>query len=388
MSSYISSNNNRFYVATEATYGKAPVVEGPNRIPAVGLKTKQEREKVIRQDKTGSRTFTGLPAGMRRNTTFALRTYMTAWREQTREPSQGPLFAAALGGAARMFPGGTVSGSNGTLLTFGVNHGLTAGQALAIGGEIRFAVSVVDPHSVNLNAPFTAVTPGALALPTATYTLASALKSASIFDYWSPATATQRLLVGSVVDVMRIKVNGDFHEFEFNGAAADLIDSSSFTSGEAGLQQFPAEPSTAGFDYTIIPGHLGQVWIGSVPNQLCTLTAADIRVDNDLDLRNQEFGCACVRAAVPRQRTVSTDFTLFAQDDASIEQLYQAARQSSPVGVMIQFGNAPQQLFGVNLNSVVPSVPEFDDSQSRLQWIFRNSRAQGISDDEITIAFA
>ncbi len=331
----------------------------------------------------------GLPAGLRHKTTFGLNTYMTAWREQTRQPSHGPMFSAAMGGPALMFPGGTVSVSNGTQLALSASHGLSAGQAVAIGGEIRFAVSIVNAQTVNLNAPFTgAVLAGSRVLPTATYTLASELKSASLFDYWSPSTATQRLLVGSVVDLLRIKVNSDFHEFEFNGAAADLIDSSSFAAGQGGLQQFPDEPSGTGFDYTIIPGHLGQVWIGSVPNQLCTLTAADIRIDNDLDLRNHEFGCACVRAAVPRMRTVTTDFTVFAQDDASIQQLYQAARQNSPVGVMLQLGNAPQELFGVNLNSVVPSVPEFDDSETRLQWTFRDNRAQGIVDDEITIAFA
>jgi uncharacterized protein YggU (UPF0235/DUF167 family) len=42
----------------------------------------------------------------------------------------------------------------------------------------------------------------------------------------------------------------------------------------------------------------------------------------------------------------------------------------------------------VNLKSVIPQVPEFDDGSNRLQWKFRASRAQGTANDEVTIAFA
>jgi hypothetical protein len=41
----------------------------------------------------------------------------------------------------------------------------------------------------------------------------------------------------------------------------------------------------------------------------------------------------------------------------------------------------------VNLKSVIPVVPEFDDSKNRLQWRFRSSRAQGTINDEIAVAF-
>ena len=50
---------------------------------------------------------------------------------------------------------------------------------------------------------------------TATYFPATELKSVSIFDYWSPETAVQRLLSGAGVDQMEILINGDYHEFHF-----------------------------------------------------------------------------------------------------------------------------------------------------------------------------
>jgi len=55
---------------------------------------------------------------------------------------------------------------------------------------------------------------------------------------------------------------------------------------------------------------------------------------------------------------------------------------------MFQLGATAGQLMGVYLKSVIPEVPQFDDSENRLQWKFASSRAQGTVDDEITVAFA
>jgi hypothetical protein len=48
--SYISSNDNRFYVALEQGYGNAAAAATSNRIPAVKLTTKQQTEKAQRKD--------------------------------------------------------------------------------------------------------------------------------------------------------------------------------------------------------------------------------------------------------------------------------------------------------------------------------------------------
>jgi hypothetical protein len=54
---------------------------------------------------------------------------------------------------------------------------------------------------------------------------------------------------------------------------------------------------------------------------------------------------------------------------------------------MFQMGETQGQLVGVYLQSVIPVVPEFDDGKNRLQWKFRQSRAQGTVDNEISVAF-
>src|SRR5215831_3066318 len=110
MASYISSQANRFYTALESAYGQVGTVQTANRIPALKLLVQQQTESRERKDKTGSRTFAGLPPGGSRRTAFELRTYLTTW-QKSGEPGYGPLFQAGLGAAPQSFGGGTATGS-------------------------------------------------------------------------------------------------------------------------------------------------------------------------------------------------------------------------------------------------------------------------------------
>jgi hypothetical protein len=187
---------------------------------------------------------------------------------------------------------------------------------------------------------------------------------------------------------MSVTVNSDYQEFEFEGIAKDILDSSSFSSGQGGMNSFPAEPALGNFDLSVIPGNLGQAWFGASPQQFQTLTAASLQLGNSLDARSREFGSATPLAVAPGNRSVLLNVSLFEKDDIATAALYQAARQRSPISVMLQLGQAQGQLFGVYLKSVVPEMPNFDDSETRLQWSFQKSQAQGTCDDEIAVAFA
>ncbi len=387
--SYILSNSNRLYTALESTYGAVPTIAAVNRIPAVKLAIRQQLELPNRRDKTGSRTFPGVPPGGRLRTNFGLQTYLTSWQKTNGGPSYGPLFQSALGGNPAQFGGGTVaSASDGANIGFSAPHGLTVGQAVASANEVRFVAAIGDPSSVVLNAPFTTVpAAGATIQATVTYSPATTLPSVSVFDYWNPSSAVQRVLHGATVDTMEIRVNGDFHEFEFSGLAQDVIDSSSFAAGVASLQSFPAEPAIAAFDYTIVPGNLGQAWLGTASSEFFTVTGASIALRNNLETRSREFGTNLPLAMAPGRRDVAVSLELYSQDDSATQELYQAARQQSPISVMFQLGNAPGQMMAVYLQSVIPTVPQFNDAQNRLQWQFRPSRAQGTIDNELQVAF-
>jgi hypothetical protein len=222
---------------------------------------------------------------------------------------------------------------------------------------------------------------------TVTYRPQTELGSVSIYDFWSPSSAVQRIVSGAAVDQIKIDVNGDFHGFEFKGPAQELLDSSSFAGGDGGLIAFPDEPAAGAFDYSIVPGHLGQAWLGENPERFCTVTSASFVIDNDVELRAREFGCQLARSIAPGKRKVTLDLELFSQDDESTKALYQASRSRTPIQVMFQLGQATGQMIGVLLKSVVPEVPEFDDGERRLQWRFQDCQAQGTTDDEVIVAF-
>jgi hypothetical protein len=127
--------------------------------------------------------------------------------------------------------------------------------------------------------------------------------------------------------------------------------------------------------------------MGNTPDRFYTITAAEVTVGNDLELRTREFGSDMPRCLTPGVRTVSVAFDLFELNNPETKALYQAARQQSTIPMMLQLGQQPGQMFGLYLKSVMPEIPEFDDDETRLQWKFTNCRAQGTGDDEITVAF-
>ena len=389
MSSYISSNANRFYTGLESSYGQTPAITAGNRFPAVKLTAKNQLEKADRRDKTGSRTFVGIPAGLRRTTSFDLTTYMTSWAGQNTGPSYGPLIQASMGAQPRMYGGGAVAaGASASTVVFAGPHGLVVGQGVSCNGEMRFVTAIASETAVQVNAPFSsAPAAGTEIAPSVSYFPATELPSVSLFDYWDPYTALQRILCGAAVDRMTIKVNGDFHTFEFEGMAQDLLDNSSFEGGMGGMSAFPIEPALGAFDYAIVPGNMGEAWLGSTPGQFYTITSGTFQLDNSLDMRSKEFGSNLPLAIAPGPRSVTAAFSLYELDDAATQGLYQAARRQSPVSLMFQLGQQTGQVMGVYMMSVVPVVPEFDDGDNRLQWKFQGSKAQGTADNEIVVAF-
>jgi hypothetical protein len=268
-------------------------------------------------------------------------------------------------------------------------HGLLPGNAISQGSEIRFVVSVIDQSTVTLNAPFESnPAQGSSLTPCLTYPLGNVLASFSLFDYWDPATAVDRIVTGATVDSLSIGLNGGFHEMTFSGLAADLIDSESFVAGSAGLQGFPVEPPLSGFDYSIVPGNLGEAWLGFSAQQVFTLTQANIQIKNNLVPRNMEFGSAYPRSIAGGPRDVSVNFSLFADDSATVKDLYVAAKQRAPISVMFQLGQQQGQMMGIYLPAVVLEIPIYDDREARLIWDFKLDVAQGTNNNEVAIALA
>ena len=190
MSCYISSNNERIYVALESTYGMVPAITIQNRIPLVKLTAKQVPEQTSRSDKTGTRTFVGLPNTIRENDELSTQHVDDGVDEPDRSSRvMGRCFRRRWAGRRCSVTGGTVASvTNQTEIQFTAAHGLSAGQAVTFSGEMRFVAAIEDTTTIFMNAPFTNVpTAGSAFGTTMTYALAESLGSVSIFDYWDPS---------------------------------------------------------------------------------------------------------------------------------------------------------------------------------------------------------
>ncbi|HEX4772713.1 MAG TPA: phage tail tube protein [Bryobacteraceae bacterium] len=227
------------------------------------------------------------------------------------------------------------------------------------------------------------------ALPNvATYGVALALPSLTIYDYWNPTDAVSRVITGAMVNNFELSISGGTHEFSFSGPASNLIDSSSFSTGTAGLSGFPPEPQLAQFDYALVPATLGQAWLGANEARFFTLTDVRVRVVNNLQARGSDFGSSYPLAFTPGRRQVMVDFTLMAQDDAQTSMLYQIAKQRGTISALLQLGRQQGEMMAVYLPNVTPQIPAFDDSGQRLVWHFANNKVTGVLENEIFMAFA
>ena len=146
MSSYISSNANRFYTALESAYGQVATITAGNRIPALKLTVEQQQEVDGAEGQDGKPDVSGDAAGgAAADELRAADVHDELADAIGGGPVHGPLFQAALGGAPAKFAGGTVASLHGGgRLGFAAAHGLSAGQAVTCGGELRFVAAIVD----------------------------------------------------------------------------------------------------------------------------------------------------------------------------------------------------------------------------------------------------
>lgn len=388
MPGFVLSSLNQTFASLEQKYGQAAALSSAQQIVASELHIQQTAAPSARRDKSGSRTCTQM-AGGPRATAFELRSFLTSQNESGL-PFCDALFAAAMGTSAVLSaPLTVVSTSASQTVTTLKPHQLAEGSAVAFGGEIRFVTAVPSEVTVALCAPFSSA-PGqnSVLSPAATYRLATGLPSVTLFDFWGSRGSFSRVLSGAVVDQFEIDVTGDQHGLRWTGNAADLVDSAAFVPGAAGLSVCPELPSQTPIEYSVVSGHLGQVWLGNPTSLAYTVTQATVRLRNNVALRDREMSSGLPSGFVSGRRVVEADISLLAQNDEVTTELYQVARDRGSISLLLQLGGQTGQMMAAYLPCMVPSIPTYEDSDQWLSWRFTNSQAMGQADDELYLAFA
>ncbi len=387
MNCYISTRDSRYYAAIEPAFGQVAAVTAAERFSGLGLRVLQKWDEPQRRDKTGTRSYQGVAGRLRKRTWFEMRTYLYARESGDAKPRCGALIEGAMGAAPRVHTGGLpVVQVSGMTATFGAPHGLQPGDGIVLGSELRVVTACPDAQTAWLSAPLSgqagSTTGGAVS-----YGLALKPPSVSLYEYWTPETAVQRILNGCVVDEMSVELNGDFHELGFRGMAAGVIDSKTFEAQQGGLTSFPAEPAVAPLMEMPVPGHLGQAWVGTTAPPLETVAEARIRVRNHAELRWRDFGLTEPKCVVPGDREVTVDLEVYGDSSAACEALYASASRREPMPLMVQMGEIPGGISGIYIPNFVPAPPEFLDDEERLRWRLRGSVAQGTREDELYVVF-
>ncbi len=133
-----------------------------NRIPLMNLGAKQIPVATGRKDKTGSRTFAGLPNNIRRDDEFSIEHVDDGVDGSDGRSDAGPAVSSGAGRDAASLYGrnGGVASRARRRFNSRRPHGLTPGQAMTSGDGIRFVAAVENSTTVFINAPFT-ITPTA-----------------------------------------------------------------------------------------------------------------------------------------------------------------------------------------------------------------------------------
>ncbi len=383
---YIASLSNRIFIKSEIDSPDLTDMTGAEIAPITSFELSSNRKQLYRRDKTGFRSESPILGPQRELIEFNLESYGTGWAGGSLKPAITPILESGLCQSAELSPSYNVAASSGASITLQSDAALRVGMGLSFGSEIRFVESISGPRDFTLNTAFTVqLSSGALLVGCANLSLGEDVSPMSILDSWAPSQAIQRFVTGAVTDILKISVNNDFLELSAKGYARNLYDS---VSGAFGSEfQFPVAPAnSSSLENSPIAGHLGQAFIGVPAARLCTLTQAELRIDNNIEPRTDEFGCFSTKAFVLGRRRVSLDLTIFERNDELSQALYTKAVNNEPVPVMLQMGNQPGSMFAIYLPSVLFPVPAFSDSQPRLLWQFRNAVAMGLQNDEVFIA--
>lgn len=209
---------------------------------------------------------------------------------------------------------------------------------------------------------------GATIVPatSATYNLANAIKSFTIYRFRQPSTIMQRAGIGCVVKEMGFDfaLNANC-KITLNGSALWVPDSYALSSldtiGKGGLTTFPAEPGSPVFNGTPVNGLAGSATIDGDTTQQVTkasikfATGSVIPMDR---LFNGQYGSSPERDMLK----VTLDLTLYDLDSAAITTLYNKALAGTQVNIVLVSGSVAGSIIEFGLNNCLLPMPKMEDS--------------------------
>jgi hypothetical protein len=222
------------------------------------------------------------------------------------------------------------------------------------------------------------------------YALGDASPSLVIWDFNTPATVTQRALMGAVASKAKFDLGADEPAVEFSGPGLTVCESDNFATADAitkaGLTAFPTEPASPVTNGIAPPGFTGSISLDG--NTFNTYRTGSIVIDVERELPMDGFNSYYGLTPAAGLRNVSTDWSMYDDDSANLQTLKAAAAAGTPVTLTFQIGTVAGSKWMFTLNNVLLPKPKYDYSGKRRTISFTGARAHDTTigaKDAITI---
>ncbi len=222
-----------------------------------------------------------------------------------------------------------------------------------------------------------------------TYDFDEAIPLHTMWSYRSPSTLDQRLAHTCVVQEATFNLGQDVATWNCSGEGLFVIGSINFagydTIQKGGLSAFPTEP-TPTTNGGIIAGFTGVATLDG--NVIATIRTATLRIQTENMLVKDTFGSYYPTLTEGGERTITTSFSLYDDDSASVNGLKDASDRKTPIDITYQIGTVAGNIWTFNLKNVQLAPFNLNDNQLRFAADFGDSRAYSTSltsGDELTL---
>jgi hypothetical protein len=205
-----------------------------------------------------------------------------------------------------------------------------------------------------------------VASTSATYTLANAIKSFTMYRFRQPSTIQQRAGIGCVVGDMSFAFAQNANaKFTLNGTCLWVPDSKNFPSldtvGKGGLTTFPAEPGSPVFNGTPVNGLAGSATIDG--GSTMQIRSAAIKFTSAIVIPQDRLFAGQYGSSPERDiLSVTLDLSIFDEDTAAVTSLYNKALAGTTINIVLVAGSVAGSMIEFGLNDCLLPQPQHDDS--------------------------
>lgn len=323
MANYSNTRIQRLYVVPEATWGTIPnttgtaTLAGSNCCRMSSFDITHSQQETVRSDKTGS---FGVTLGIlgRRQASWSAKMSMAPGGAAGTKPDMGPIIEACMGKLA----------------------------VVSAGVSVTYGLDDLNP-------------------------------SVDLWDFNTPGTMTQRVILGAIGQKASFNLGADEPTVDFSGQGLAVLDTDIFSTADViskgGLTAFPSEPGSPVTNGTPPPGFTGVITLDG--QTYTTFRTGTVAVDTARELPMDGFNSYYGLSPAGGERNVTVDWSMYDDDSANLTALKVKAYNGTTVNLGFQIGTVAGSIWTFNLKNVLLPKPKFDYSGKRRVIQFSGARA-------------